>query len=127
LIRRVLKPEGVLFFCGPSRANNVELKQFHYSLRGEEAPPETGAAVFMEDTGPQLARQLFQRIEVVQFENPLCFDNPEALYSYWSSYNLYDQNLDAVFRTAADRYFQTHAVFQTSKRVVGVKAVGALK
>jgi hypothetical protein len=122
----VLKPEGVFFFCGPARANKVELKQFHYSLRGEEAPPATGAAAFMEDTGPQLARQLFQRIDVVQFENQLCFDNPEALYSYWISYNLYDQNLDAVFRSAADRYFQTHSNFQTSKRVVGVKAVVAL-
>jgi SAM-dependent methyltransferase len=125
-IQQVLNTEGVFFFCGPAKENNVELKRFHYSLRGAEVPPVTGAAAFMEDTGPQLACQLFRKVELARFENPLCFDNPDALYSYWSSYNLYDQSLDVEFRSAAERYFQTHSVFQASKRVVGVKAAGPM-
>jgi ubiquinone/menaquinone biosynthesis C-methylase UbiE len=126
LIQHALHPEGIFFFCGPARDNNVELKRFHYSLRGAEVPPVIGAAVFMEDTGPELARQLFRSVKLTHFENPLRFDSPDALYSYWSSYNLYDQSLDAEFRSAAERYFHTHSFFQASKRVVGIKAAAPL-
>jgi len=123
IIHHSLKPAGVLFFCGPAKDNNSELKQFHYALRGEQPPAETGGAVFMEETGQQLACELFARVEVSTFQNALRFDSAEALYSYWSSYNLYDEKLDADFKTATAKHFQTHSVFETIKRVVGIKAI----
>jgi ubiquinone/menaquinone biosynthesis C-methylase UbiE len=120
---RAVKPGGILFFCGPSQDNNAELKRFHYSLRGGELPAAAGAAVFMEETGQRLAKETFGVIEVFTFENRLRFNSADALYGYWSSYNLYDQGLDAEFRAAAGKYFETHLVFETLKRVLGVKAV----
>src|ERR1019366_9952964 len=84
---------SALFFCGPSQRNNGELKEFHDSLWGRAdrpVPATKGAAPFMEATGPDLVNEIFGNAEIFHFENPLRFDSPEALYSYWSSYNLYD-------------------------------------
>jgi hypothetical protein len=77
----------------------------------------------MEEAGQRLAQEIFGFIDVFTFENRLVFDSAGALYSYWSSYNLYDQGLDSEFRSAAAKYFETHRVFETQKRVIGVKTV----
>ncbi len=121
VVHNILKNGGIFFFCGPSGANNSELKRFHFALLGEEPPVESGASVFMEETGQQLARDFFTEVEVFTFKNPLHFDSADALYTYWSSYNLYDRNLDDEFKAAADKYFQKHNVFETIKCVVGIK------
>jgi ubiquinone/menaquinone biosynthesis C-methylase UbiE len=122
-IRSVLKSGGICFFCGPSRNNNIELRNFHYSLKGEATPIESGAPMFMEETGQQLAREMFSEVKIVEFQNALRFDSPEALYIYWSSYNLYDERLDEAFKHAAADHFRTNLKFETSKRVIGVYAV----
>ena len=122
-VYRALKAGGVFLFCGPAKDNNLELKRFHCALDGQRTPAETGAAVFMEETGPYLARRLFSKVELFSFENPLRFDSAEALYGYWSSYNLYDQKLDSAFRTAAIKHFQSHSIFETTKRAIGVRTL----
>jgi cyclopropane fatty-acyl-phospholipid synthase-like methyltransferase len=125
-LHSVLTDGGVLFFCGPSQENNAELKQFHnslYELTGRPLPEKKGAAAFMEGTGQELAREIFGNAETFCFENPLRFDSAEALYSYWSSYNLYDRTLDEVFRMRAADHFRKHDVFETVKRVVGIRSI----
>lgn len=122
-VHRALRAGGVFLFCGPAKDNNFELKRFHYALDGQRTPAETGAAVFMEETGPYLARRRFRRVEIFRFENPLRFDSAEALYRYWSSYNLYEQKLDNAFRAAAAKHFQSHSVFETTKRAIGVRTL----
>jgi ubiquinone/menaquinone biosynthesis C-methylase UbiE len=118
----ILKSEGVFFFCGPSKDNNRELKGFHYGLKGKQGPTETRAAIFMEDTGPRIARKLFRAVRISVFENTLRFDSAEALYAYWSSYNLYEDDLDESFRRASAEHFSRSHMFITKKRVIGVKA-----
>lgn len=120
-LHRRMRPGATLFFCGPARANNRELKEFHHRLQGGE-PAGIAAAEFMEGTGQHLARELFGRVEVSTFENPLRFDSPGALHTYWSSYNLYNPALDDAFRAAAEEHFARAGVFETVKRVLGVKA-----
>jgi ubiquinone/menaquinone biosynthesis C-methylase UbiE len=121
---RILKTGGVFFFCGPRKDNNLELKQFHYALRSKRVPDEEGTAPkFMEETGQQLAQEFFTKVEIFTFQNPLRFDSAEALYDYWSSYNLYDEKLAADFKVATDKHFETHSIFETVKRVIGVRAV----
>lgn len=123
LIHEILTPEGILFFCGPSRRNNAEIKAFHHSLRPEAPELLVEAAQFMESAAPQLCRGLFREVAVSRFENPLRFDSAEALFDYWKSYNLYDDSLVEPFREKAVRHFSRGDHFETVKRVVGIRAV----
>ncbi len=122
-IYRKLKPGGKLFFCGPSKQNNAEIKNFHYKIKGGDIPPHTFASIFMEETGLQAVNKVFGKSKVLSFDNTLSFDSAEALYNYWSSYNLYDKSIDKAFKTAAAAHFKDNKNFITKKRVVGVLAV----
>jgi len=122
-LEAVMAPKGLLFFCGPSRANNAELKRFCERLGGDgEAEGPDRAIKFMERSGVDLARELFGEVEELEFENPLRFDSVEALMSYWTSYNLYDPALEDAFGEAARRHFEQHGAFETVKRVRAVRA-----
>jgi ubiquinone/menaquinone biosynthesis C-methylase UbiE len=121
-MHRVLKPEGILFFCGPAKNNNIELKKFHYDLLGEQVPDEGIASMFMEKTGQKLTYKYFNNVEIYAFQNPLKFDSEESLYNYWSSHNIYNKKIDNEFKVAAGKYFKDHSEFETVKRIVGVKA-----
>jgi ubiquinone/menaquinone biosynthesis C-methylase UbiE len=122
-LRQTLNPKGLIFFCGPAGDNNAELKCFHYALRGEKPKFETAASRFMTDTGPRLAQQLFSEVRTASFENLLAFDSPESLHQYWSSYNLFDPEMDSEFKRAASQYFEGQRIFETTKRVIGIQAV----
>lgn len=123
VVHSVLNLGSIFFFCGPAKSNNAELKQFHYSLRGEQPPAERGASLFMEQTAQDLAREIFSKVQISAFENPLRFDSEEALHAYWRSYNLYDERVEGLFREAAAKHFAAHKTFETTKRVVGVQAI----
>ena len=127
-LHQALRSNGILFFCGPAEANNAELKQFHESLYAEiglPVPARKNASPFMEGAGPETTRRIFGNAEVLTFENPLRFASADALYSYWSSYNLYDTALDKIFRVRAQEHFARADCFETVKRVIGVRAVKA--
>ena len=122
-IHTALKAGGIFFFCGPSSKNNSELKEFIAAIKNS-SPEDTGrGADFMENIGQRLALGLFDQVETSLFEKPLMFNSPESLYSYWSSYNLYEEKFDDDFRKAASEHFRANKYFRTCKRVVGVKAV----
>lgn len=121
-LHRALKPGGTFFFYGPSRNNNLEIKRFHAALRGETISPENKEPTFLEEVGLPLARNCFSKVEIVRFEQPLLFDSPEALYTCWNNSKLYSEELDAPCRRAALHHFESHPVFETVKRVVGIKA-----
>jgi ubiquinone/menaquinone biosynthesis C-methylase UbiE len=117
-----LKSGGILFYCGPSLENNKELKDFHYSILGKNEERVAGASIFMEGVGKDKTIEIFDKVDIKTFENILRFDSAQALYDYWSSYNLYDKSIDTRFNTAAQEYFKSNKVFETVKRVIGVKA-----
>jgi hypothetical protein len=81
-----------------------------------------GASIFREGIGRDKTIEIFDKVDTTTFENILRFDSAQALYNYWSSYNLYDESIDAKFNTAAQKYFKTNKVFETVKRVLGIKA-----
>jgi SAM-dependent methyltransferase len=124
-VHSVLRPGGILFFCGPSQENNRELKKFQdslYAVVNKPVPARNSAAPFMEGLGQELACRLFGDAEIFSFENPLRFNSPEALYAYWSSYNLYDESLEEPFRSRAAQHFRSQNIFETVKRVIGVRS-----
>ncbi|MCX6777548.1 MAG: class I SAM-dependent methyltransferase [Candidatus Micrarchaeota archaeon] len=120
----VLKPGGILFFCGPSKSNNSELIGFQHRLKRGDAPKYDFASEFMEDLGQKLARRFFKEVEVSRFENPLVFTSPKGLLDYWTSYNLYDKTIEGKFKTMVAEHFRKNKEFVTVKRVIGVKASG---
>lgn len=117
-----LKNDGIFFFCGPAKDNNAELKDFHNKIKGVQNSSLVGGALFMEITGQKIATDIFGKIEVFHFENKLSFDSHESLHKYWSSYNLYDKYLENKFISEAIIHFNNHSVFETTKKVIGVKA-----
>jgi SAM-dependent methyltransferase len=122
-IHGLLEPGGVLFFCGPSQANNRELRELHFGLLGEPVPGPTPAQRFMETDAPRWCEARFATVERFAFTDEMRFDSADALVGYWSSYNLYDPAIDDAFRAAAAAHFADHDVFVSAKRVVGIRAV----
>jgi ubiquinone/menaquinone biosynthesis C-methylase UbiE len=122
-VHRVLKVGGVVFFCGPSSRNNLELKSLIASLRGKISYDTAAVPNFMEVEGPRLAREVFAQTEVFAFENPLRFDSVGALVDYWSAHNLYEEALAPQFKEEAAAHFRTRGEFVNVKRVIGVRAV----
>ena len=120
-----LEPGGTLFFCGPSKANNRELRELHFGLLGEPVPGATPAQRFMEDDAPAWCAELYATVERFEFTDEMRFDSADALVGYWSAYNLYDPRIDDAFRAAAEAHFADHDVFVSAKRVVGIRAVTA--
>ncbi|MFA5803201.1 MAG: class I SAM-dependent methyltransferase [Melioribacteraceae bacterium] len=123
IIHESLKPCGIFFFCGPSKENNNELKTFISDFSNISQNNTGVGSDFMENNGQVLAKKYFTNIRVSKFENPLIFDSANSLYSYWCSYNLYDEQLDEKFRAAAEKHFEKNSFFVTKKRVIGVKAI----
>jgi SAM-dependent methyltransferase len=122
-IYHTLKPGGTFFFYGPSRRNYQEIKRFHAALYGDILPLESKELTFLEEVGLPVARKCFTQVEIMKFEQPLLFHSPETLYTYWKNSKLYSQTLDVFCRRAAIRHFESYSVFETVKRVVGIKAM----
>jgi 2-polyprenyl-3-methyl-5-hydroxy-6-metoxy-1,4-benzoquinol methylase len=117
-----LKPGGLFFFYGPSRKNNAEIKRFSARLQGDFSAQESQDPTFIEGAGLQGARDVFSQVAIVKFEQTLRLDSPEMLYACWSASSLYDETLDRSFRQAALRHFESHTVFETTQRIIGIKA-----
>jgi SAM-dependent methyltransferase len=124
-IHELLEPGGVLFFCGPSTANNRELRELHFGLLGEPVPGPTAPQAFMATRAPAWCEARFATVERFEFTDEMRFDSADALVGYWSSYNLYDPAIDDAFRAAAAAHFADHDVFVSAKRVVGIRATRA--
>lgn len=117
----LLNENGVLFYCGPSRENNKELKIFLDTIKRNENEKHSFASYFMEETSIGLVKNIFNNYETTHFENIITFDSVDSLYTFWSSHNLYDELIDEEFRDAAKHYFSKNNQFITVKRVIGIK------
>lgn len=122
-IQLALKSGGVFLLYGPGRQDHAELKRFHAQICGGNLPAEPREPTFIEGMGLQYARDFFSHVEVVRFEQPLCFETPDALHACWRISRLYDEELEPRFQQAALRHFATRPAFETIQRVVGVRAI----
>jgi|SRR5579875_154295 SAM-dependent methyltransferase len=122
-VHQALKPGGIFFFYGPSRKDLAELRLFQAALHDEASPQENRALLFIERIGLPCARDVFPQVEVIPFENPLRFDSAADFYACWRESRLYDETLEQEFQQAAVSHFQSHPVFETSQRLIGVRAI----
>lgn len=120
---KILKPRGIMFVCGPSKNNNLELIQLMQSIKTDPVKIAIDASDFMEKIGLEIIKNLFSKVTISYFENPLRFRSAESLISYWKSYGLYESKLKAKFIETVKKYFQNNSTFTTVKRVIGITAI----
>lgn len=121
-ISQALMPGGVFFFYGPSRKDLADLRAFSSPI--SQVIPSQGerALLFMEKIGLPYAREIFSEVEILKFENTLCLDSPEALLACWRESAFYEEEHENDFQLAARHYFQSHAIFEATRSLVGIKA-----
>jgi len=120
-IRSRLLPGGRCLVCGPARENNRAFVELCESVvpREDQAHRVEVSLTFMHDEGPRLFRELFDRVELGSFENPITFPSPEDMLAYWRSYHLYSPLHEAKFRRAVEERFAADGSFRTVKVVRG--------
>lgn len=120
LLGELAKLTDALFFCGPAHTNNMEIRELIHELTGKPIEP-TFASRFMEEIGPDLAREHFGQVEDFRFENDVVFPSPDDLYAYWSNHGLFDPSLEDQFWRLTEKLPMP---FINRKRGIGIRALG---
>jgi len=123
IIHSALKKDGVLFFCGPSHDNNLELKKLLSNISNDNKQiTNTIASNFMEEEAPAICKEVFKKeVEILKFKNKVEFYNPQDLFNYWSSHNLYDASLEKEFRKYTTKLFNNGSTFINYKSGIGIR------
>lgn len=124
-IDAALADRGKLFFCGPARDNNMELRRIIATATGKpEAVTEPQRpAILMEELGPAICGRLFGHTELDHFENPISYTAADDLIAYWRSHNLFDPAAATAVEAAMRAWFEENREFVNTKRGIGVLAV----
>jgi ubiquinone/menaquinone biosynthesis C-methylase UbiE len=121
-IFQALRPGGTCFFCGPARKDLAELGALCATCSQQTALPGEKELLFIERIGLPQARELFASVEILTFERTLAFDSPETLLACWKESPFYDEGRTPEILVAARRYFQSHALFATTRCFMGIRA-----
>lgn len=119
---QTLRPGGTLFLCGPARKDLAELGGFCAMFSRETPAPWEKELFFMERIGLPYTRELFAAVEILLFERTLRLDTPEALLACWRESAFYEEARVPEAAAAAQRYFQSHTLFETTRCIVGIRA-----
>lgn len=119
---QALRPGGTLFFCGSARKDLAELGALCATFSRETQRPGERELLFMERIGLPCARELFTAVEILAFERTLRLASPEALLACWQESAFYDEERTPEAAAAAQRYFQSHGLFETVRRFMGIRA-----
>ncbi len=102
-MHRVLKPGGRLFSSGPMPAN----KQLFYDIireaTGKPIPPMPGSSRYSTEIYAAM-QQLFSKVEIHIFENPLTFDTVEPFVAYTRASLAEDRKLWTGLFTGKDDF-----------------------
>lgn len=118
-IKQLLENQGRFFVCGPVPGNNAELIEFHSQISKSQTNSDDFPMI--SSILPEIKKK-FSKIEQYNFSNPLHFPNPNSLIDYWKSYHLYDPSLEDKFIINTKNYFEKHAEFISTKKVLGIIA-----
>jgi ubiquinone/menaquinone biosynthesis C-methylase UbiE len=119
---RWLKPGGRMAIVGPYRANNGPLFGFLGELGAEIPPPVIYASRdFMEAAVIPWGLGHFRKITVHTMVNPVVWDKPESLITYWQNSTFYDEARLLPVEQRLAEYFQVHRHFINEKWVMMVE------
>ena len=121
-ISQALRPGGMFFFYGPSHKDLEDLGAFSSTVSQEIPAQGERILLFMERIGLPYAREIFSEVEILKFEDTLCLDSPESLFACWRESAFYAEEHEDEFQLAAQRYFQSHVLFEAVRSLVGIRA-----
>ncbi len=116
-IYQSMKKGAKIFVCGPSRKNNMEMKNF---LRKVGVEFGEGSAPFMEDELPKLFKKYFGNFENIEATNTIEFPSESDVWKYWSSHNMFNQEIENKFKKLISDFFESNKKFVTTKVIRGV-------
>jgi len=119
IIKKKLKKDGRLFVCGPIKGNNIELINFQKNL------PNSKISIIPYSMTESILPEIhfsFSNVSKNIFQNPIKFLDEKTLFKYWSSYYLYDSNLETIFKEKLHEHFNKYKHFTTTKKTIGIMA-----
>jgi ubiquinone/menaquinone biosynthesis C-methylase UbiE len=135
-MHRVIKPGGRLFTTGPMPANKQIFYEIIREATGKTIPPMPGSSRFHPQILPAI-QNLFSKVDVHVFENPLTFETVEPFLAYtraslaedrklWSGLfegkDGFNQVMDQI-ATVAARRLKAEGQLVMTKVVGGILAV----
>ena len=118
-VHQSMKKSSKIFICGPSRKNNMEMKSFLTKIGVDFGE---GSAPFIEDELPRLFNKYFGNFRVIEAKNTIEFPSANDVWKYWSSHNMFNQEIETKFKKLSSEYFEKNDKFLTTKVIKGVIA-----
>ncbi len=118
-IKKILKPSGRFFVCGPMKGNNLELIEFQAKI--ENSLVKEPHYFMTEDILPEIKKN-FKNVSEDYFSNPTHFPDSLSLIQYWKSYYLYDEKIEKQFLEKIKNFFEKNHAFVTTKKSIGILA-----
>lgn len=118
-IKKILKPSGRFFVCGPVKGNNLELIEFQAKI--ENSIVKEPHYFMTEDILPEIKKN-FKNVSEDYFSNPIHFPDSISLIQYWKSYYLYDAKIEKQFLENIKKFFEKNQAFVTTKKSIGILA-----
>jgi len=118
-LKKLLKPSGKLFICGPAKGNNQEYISFLNSVY----PSDKTVVVnpFFMDACEALLSKHFEIVGTYTFLNAITFRSAADFMDYWKSYAFGNvPELKEEIQSAVRDHFQNYDKFVTTKVVKGV-------
>lgn len=114
---------GKFFYCGPTKNNNLELRNLISEVTGNTTVlDDTVASKFMEEEGIEISKKFFSKVEIFNFTNIVSYPSAESLLEYFRSHNLYSLDYEADFCNRVDDHFKKNSEFINTKYGLGILA-----
>ena len=120
-LHQLLQPNGIFFICGPTKKNNLEFLRLIKSAGGRISEEFNHWTHFLEKNIIPALENLFSKVEITFFKNPIEIPSPDILYNYWKATALYEPSLEANVIKTIEKHFRNHSSFITHKVVIGIK------
>ena len=112
-----MKNKSKIFICGPSKKNNMEMKNFLTQIGVDFGE---GSAPFMEKKIPKILDNYFGNVKRLEEKNRIEFPSPKSVWDYWSSHNMFNVDIQSKFKDTIKIFFKNNDKFITTKIIRGV-------
>jgi ubiquinone/menaquinone biosynthesis C-methylase UbiE len=120
-LRSLLTDQGVVFVCGPGSGTNGEIHDMINGLAGSGTEPLDPVADFLCLAQTKEIASKYSQSAVSRLANHVCFDSVDRVLSWWTHHNSFVSSLADKVEDAVRAHFETHATFNLTKNVLGVR------